>query len=187
MHRPASRVQNPTFHFHFTCYHKKTYTQKLLLHMQTHQNDTMPPIVHVWWLMFLCSLFRGTADPAVCSVQLQDGLTALSNTVIITSHALEESEDAAFLSENHIQLQLNEWRRDVSRRTNRALWRNSESTHIAVLRTCFVYRSLNINFSACQSSTRLWNQTLQVKNYQCLQGQIVIALLLPRASHSATT
>lgn len=47
--------------------------------------------------MFLYSLFTDTTNPAVCSVQLQDGLTALSNTVIITLHALEESEDAAFL------------------------------------------------------------------------------------------
>lgn len=58
--------------------------------------------------MFLYSLFPGTTNPAVCSVQLQDGLTALSNAVIITLHALEESEDAAFLDENHVQLQLNE-------------------------------------------------------------------------------
>lgn len=43
-------------------------------------------------------------NPAVCSVQLQDGLTALSNTVIITLHALEESQDAAFLNTNHTQL-----------------------------------------------------------------------------------
>lgn len=47
-------------------------------------------------------------NPAVCSVQLQDGLTALSYTVIITLHALEESQDAAFLNANHTQLQLNE-------------------------------------------------------------------------------
>lgn len=37
------------------------------------------------------------ANPAVCSVQLRDGLTALRNTVIVNLHALEESEDAAFL------------------------------------------------------------------------------------------
>lgn len=47
--------------------------------------------------MFLCSLSTDTTNPAVCSLQLQDGLTALSNTVIITLHALEESEEAAFL------------------------------------------------------------------------------------------
>ena len=58
--------------------------------------------------MFLHSLFTDTTNPAVCSLQLQDGLIALSNTVIITLHALEESEDAAFLDENHVQLQLNE-------------------------------------------------------------------------------
>ncbi len=58
--------------------------------------------------MFLCSLFTDMTNPAVCSMQLQDVLTALSNTVIITLHALEESEDAAFLDGNHVQLQLNE-------------------------------------------------------------------------------
>ena len=58
--------------------------------------------------MFLSSLFTDMIKPAVCLLQLQDGLTALSNTVIITLHALEESEDSAFLGENHVQLQLNE-------------------------------------------------------------------------------
>lgn len=38
-----------------------------------------------------------STDPAVCSLQLQDGLSALSNTVIITLRASEESEEVAFL------------------------------------------------------------------------------------------
>ncbi|MEQ2283026.1 hypothetical protein AMECASPLE_006866, partial [Ameca splendens] len=50
---------------------------------------------------------KDISNPTICSVQLQDGLTVLSSVFIITFHALEESENAVFLDENHIQLQLN--------------------------------------------------------------------------------
>lgn len=112
MHRPASRVHGHAVHLNMNA--SKSFT-----HADA-PKYIMPPIVHAWWQMFLHSLFTDTTSPAVCSLQLQDGLTALSNTVIITLHALEESEDAAFLDGNHVQLQLNEWRSDIYYRTNQA-------------------------------------------------------------------
>lgn len=60
------------------------------------KTQTIAPIVHVWWQMFLCSAPSDSTNTAV-ALQLQDGLAPLSNTVIITLHALKESEDAAFL------------------------------------------------------------------------------------------
>lgn len=110
--RPASRVRGHAVHLNVNASESFTHADA--------PKYIMPPIVHAWWQMFLRSLFTDTTSPAVCSLQLQDGLTALSNTVIITLHALEESEDAAFLDGNHVQLQLNEWRSDIYYRTNQA-------------------------------------------------------------------
>lgn len=52
--------------------------------------------------------FEDTNNPAVCSLQLQDGFTSISPT--LTSSRCKESEWAAIPDGNHVQLQLNEWR-----------------------------------------------------------------------------
>lgn len=123
-------IYHPKTHTHHTT-PSQIHTKAFTAHADT-LKYTMPPIVHVWWQMLLCSLFTDTSNPAICSAQLQDGLTALSSTVIITLRALEESEDAAFLDENHVQLQLNEWRRDIYYWTNQACWSLFEITYCAV-------------------------------------------------------
>lgn len=127
MHRAASHVHSHANRLDLNEHMPQIHTKPFITHAGAPKY--IPPIVHVWWQMFLYSLFTDTTNPAVCSVQLQDGLTALSNTVIITLHALEESEAAAILDGNHVQLQLNEWRRDIYYWTNQAYWSHSEWTY----------------------------------------------------------
>lgn len=54
----------------------QTHTKAFNTH--AHALKYIIPFVHARWQMFLCSLSTDTTNPAVCSLQLQDGLTALS-------------------------------------------------------------------------------------------------------------